>query len=86
MPALQHVPHGHAGHHVIRPPLCSGLRQLHSQHARDGAGDLLLEREDILHAAVEALAPHLHAVLHVHKLSRDAERVARAADTAFEHF
>ena len=39
----------------------AAARKLHAQGADDGARDLLLDGEHVLHAAVEGLRPEVHA-------------------------
>ncbi len=50
----------------------------------DGSGDLVLNREDVLHLAVVALGPEVVPVGDVDQLRRHAQTVARLPHAAFE--
>jgi hypothetical protein len=73
---------------VRRRPLQSPaiLRREHAAELlRDQLGDLLLDGEDVLELAVEALRPHLIAVVGARQLNPDAQAVAGLAHAAVEH-
>ena len=60
-------------------------RQWFLERIDDTLGDLVLDREDVLHFAIEAVGPEPVAILYIDQLRRDADEVARLADAAFEN-
>src|SRR5262245_46900712 len=61
-----------------------GVAEMRGERAGDRARDLVLHLEDVDELAVEALGPHLKAVLRVHELRGDADAVPGLAHAAFD--
>src|SRR5438105_2308839 len=66
-------------------PLDFGLAQPRLYGAGDIARNLVLQFENVIEGAVEAVGPDVRAASRVDQLSSDAHAVAGLADAAFEH-
>ena len=54
------------------------------QRRRDALGDLVLDREDVVQRAIEALRPPVVAAGHFDQLDRDAQPIVGLANASFE--
>src|SRR5215831_6459601 len=62
-----------------------GLLQLGCDRAYDAAGHLILEIEDILNPAIEAIDPDMRTPRGIDKLPSDPHPASRPAHAAFQH-
>src|SRR3546814_19372819 len=66
-------------------PYTTLFRSLHLQRIDDAAGDVVLDREHVLHLAVVGFRPEVRVGSGIDQLRRDAHVLAGAAYAAFEY-
>jgi hypothetical protein len=70
---------------MFRHWLIACANQLHLEGMHNRTCNLILNRKDLLHFAIERLGPQMIAVSHINQLSGYAQPVTSFAHTAFQY-
>src|SRR5208283_1014628 len=73
------------GRFDVAEPRCFARAQFDLQGLNDLPGDLVLDYEDVVQLAIEAVGPEMSSGFRVDQLRGDPDAVASAADAALEH-
>ena len=82
--ALAVLLEGHQAVGAAGPPRRQPVEGL-DQRVRDLAGDLVLDREHVVHLTVEILRPDVEAVIHADQLRGQADAISVGAHASFQH-